>query len=485
MSMRNKAASGMIWAFLEQIGNKIVQFIIGIILARLLSPSQFGLIGMLTVFISVSESISAGGFAQALIRKEKCTDDDYNTSFIFNIGVGIVLYLLLFSFSGTIATFFNEPLLKRLLAVLAFQIIIDSLSFVQNAKLLKGLEFKKLAQVSVISQTIGGFIGILLAVYGFGVWSLVIKIIFSRLIRSVLLLYFNRWLPKIRFSYSSFKDLFGFGSKMLLVSIIERIYTNIYNIVIGKYYNKTTLGYYTRANQFKSLVSEQLVTTLQRVSLPILSNVQNEKTRLDNGFKKMVNFTFFLSIISMMILIPTARYMIFFLLGAKWSSSITYLQLLALSGILYPVSQVNLNYLQVTGRSDLILRLQVIKKIISVPFIIIGVMKGITFLIYGIIVISISDYLISSSYSAKLGKYSLFQQIQHFIPSTLFLSALSFGIFYLGAFLENSYQVNNGLILLIQLSLYFGIAFLTFYVSKYPEFREILKIIQYIISKKK
>lgn len=484
MSLKEKATSGLFWAFIEQIGNKIIQFIIGIILARLLNPAQFGLIGMLTVFISVSESISAGGFSQALIRKDRCSEDDYNTSFIFNIVVGSFLYSILFFSSSSVATFYNEPMLSMLLNVLALQIIIDSLSFVQNAKLLKELKFKELAKVSVISQVFSGTVGIWLAYSGFGVWSLVLKIVLGRLVRTGLLIFFNHWTPKLKFSLSSFKELFGFGSKMLLTTIIERLYANIYNVVIGKFYNKSSLGYYSRANQFKSLISEQMVSTLQRVSVPLLSNIQKDKKILDNGFKKMINISFFISIFGMMILIPSAKYMILFLIGSKWYASVQYLQLLAISGILYPVSQVNLNYLQIIGRSDLILKLQVIKKVVTIPFVIIGIICGIKVLIYGIIAISITDFVVSSWYSGKFGKYSFSQQIKSFLPHTIILVIISLGIYYFGLFLKDFLLFNNGLVFFIQVIFYFITAIIIFNFFKIKEYLELKDILKTIVVNK-
>ncbi len=484
MSLIEKATSSMFWVFMEQIGNKVIQFIIGLILARLLSPSQFGLLGMLTIFISVSETISVGGFNQALIRKKKCTEDDYNTSFIFNIFVGLILYSLLFISSNSIAKFFNEPILSLLLRFLALQIIIDSLSFVQNAKLTKDLRFKDSAKISVTSQLIGGLLGIMLAYHGIGVWSLALKVIISRSIRTVLLIYYNKWLPKLRFSAKSFRDLFGFGSKMLLTSIVERLYSNIYNVVIGKYYSKASLGYYTRANQFKKLLSEQIITSIQRVSIPLLSTIQDEKQKLQSGFKKMVNVTYFISIFGMMFLLSTARYMILFLLGYKWSMSINYLQLIAISGILYPVSQVNLNYLQVTGKSNLILKLQLLKKITTIPFIAIGIICGVNFLIYGMIAISVTDYVISSWFSAKLANYSIFQQLKHFSMNTLILSVVSGIIYFIGYYMEKSLLIHNGIIFMFQSISYFILVVLLFEFAKSPDYLETKSAVSLILKDK-
>jgi len=232
-------------------------FIIGIILARLLTPSEFGLIGMTTIFMTLSESIIDSGFGQALVRKQNCTQKDFSTVFYFNLVVGIALATLLFVSAGSIAHFFKENQLKPVLQVVSLGLIIKSFSIIQSVILIKKIDFKNQTKISVIASLGSGMVGIFLAYHGFGVWSLVAKYLLNLTLISTLLWFFTSWRPIKQFSRDSFKELFSFGSKLLASSLINRLYDNIYLLVIGKFFSSTELGYYTRAVQFKDLFAKK------------------------------------------------------------------------------------------------------------------------------------------------------------------------------------------------------------------------------------
>lgn len=474
--------SGMAWSFTEQIGNQLIQFIIGIILARLLLPAEFGLIGMMAIFIAVSESISSGGFVQALIRKQNCTEKDYNTAFVFNFSTSLLLYGILFLTAPYIADFYNQSQLIYLVRVLCIIIIIDAVAFVQRAQLYKEVNFKVIAKASVLSQTISGVSGVLAALYGFGVWSLIIKMVLNHLMMMINLIILNKWFPVFIFSKNSFKNLFGFGSKILLTQIIERMYKNIYFLIIGKYFSATELGYYTRSNQFKGIVSDQLVSSVQRVTLPILSKLQDSPDKLTSSFNNLIKMIFFISSFFLVGLVAMAEPMILFLIGEKWESSILYLQLLAVSAILYPVGDINLNILQVKGRSDYILKLQIIKKLISVPVIIIGVILGIKYLIIGIIVLSVFDFFANSYYSGRMINCSSFSQLKNSLPSLLIISIISGVTFILSKVLT---MLPNGIVFLIQVVFYLSVCITIFELFKKWEYLEAKKIILESVSKLK
>ncbi|MCF8367431.1 MAG: lipopolysaccharide biosynthesis protein [Bacteroidales bacterium] len=474
MGLKSATISGMVWSFAEQIGNRIIQFIIGIILARLLLPAEFGLIGMITIFVAVSESIASGGFVQALIRKQNCTKIDYNTAFIFNFFTSIFLYGILFISAPYIADFYTEPQLISLVRVLCLVIVIDAFAFVQRAKLYKDVNFKVIAKASVISQLVGGVAGVAAAFAGYGVWSLIIKMVLNHFIMMINLIIINRWLPNFTFSKKSFKEMFGFGSKILATQIIERIYKNIYFLIIGKFFSATELGYYTRANQFKSMVSDQLVSTVQRVTLPILAKVQDNQIKLVAAFNNLIKMVLFVSSFLLIGLVAMSEPMILFLIGEKWEQSILYLQLLAISAILYPIGEINLNVLQVYGRSDYILKLQIIKKIISIPVIILGVILGIKYLIFGIILLSIFEFFANSYYSGKMINTSSIKQLQNSFPSLLILSVISLGTFIISKVLTN---INIGAVFGIQIVFYLLVSISIFEFIKKEEYLEVKKIV--------
>lgn len=437
--LKQKTINGLFWSFIDNISSHGITFIIGVILARLLEPSEFGLIGLITVFIAISSTFINSGFSAALIRKTDCTDKDYSTVFYFNLATGIFFYLLLSFFSPAISSFFKEPLLSPLIKVLGIVLIIDSLTIIQRTILTKRVNFKLQTKISVISAIISGIIGILMALRGFGVWSLVGKQICQQALNSFLLWFWNRWRPFLAFSMSSFKELFSFGYKLLLSGLIDTIYRNVYNLVIGKYFSTAELGFYTRANSFKNLPSQNLEGIIGRVSYPVLSEIQNDPVKLKSGYKKILKNTMYLSFILMAGMAAIAEPMIITLIGEKWRPSIIYLQMLCFVGALYPLQALNLNMLNVKGRSDLFLNLEIVKKILAIPTIIIGIIWGIRIMILGMCVNSFIAYYLNSYYSGRLINYPMKEQVEDILPG--FLLALFMGglVFFSGWILPVNY----------------------------------------------
>jgi teichuronic acid exporter len=448
-SLKTKTINGLIWSFIDNFSVQLSQFIIGIILARILSPNDFGLIGMLTIFITISQWFVSSGFGQALIRKKDCNQNDYSTVFIFNIISGFVLYIVLFLTSGYISNFFNEPQLEALLNVLGISLIIIAFTIIQQTQLTKRLDFKLQTRISVISSIISGIIGVLLAYLGYGVWSLVYKSLLEYFIRSFLLWRYNKWRPSFIFDTNSFKELFGFGSKLMLRGLIYTIFNNLYYVVIGKYFSTADLGYYTRAEQFNRMPSSNINKVINRVSYPVLSELQNDDKALKAAYKKIFTSLVFISSISMLILGAIAEPLILTLIGEKWLPSVPILQLLCFVGLLYPLCDFNLTILKVKGKSGLILKLEIIKRILSIPVIIIGIMYGINALIIGMIVLSLFEFLINSYFSGKEISYTLKEQILNNLPSISVAFVVSSLIYYLSLRLE----LSNLLILFICLTL--------------------------------
>lgn len=434
-SLKQKTVSGLSWSFAETFANQGLTFLIGIILARLLEPSEFGLIGMITIFIAVSTSVIDSGFSQALIRKKNCTDTDYSTVFYFNLAVSLLLFIILFFLAQPISNFFDESLLENLVKVISLVIIFDAFTIIQRTILTKRIDFKLQTKVSVISNVSGGLIGIYLAYSGYGVWSLVAKQLSHRGFNALLLLFWNRWLPTLKFSYNSFKELFSFGSKLLLSGLIDTIYRNVYLLVIGKYFSAAELGYFTRAQQFSELPSQNINSVIQRVTYPVLSSIQDDIPRLKTSYQTLIRSTMFITFVLMLGLAAVADSLVITLIGEKWRQSIIYLQMLSFVGMMYPLHSLNLNMLNVQGRSDLFLKLEIIKKSLAVPTIIIGVLLGIKIMIAGMIVNSFIAYYLNSFWSGRFIGYSFKQQVKDILPSFILALSMAAVVFFTGMFL--------------------------------------------------
>ena len=449
MTLRQKTLSGLKWSFADSFVNQGIQFLVGIILARLLSPSEFGLIGMITVFIAISQTFIDSGFTQALIRKNDCTQKDYSTVFYFNLLVGLVFYIILFFSAGTISNFYKEPQLLLLVRVLGINLLINAAGLIQRTILTKKINFKLQTKISIIASILSGIVAITMAYMGFGVWSLVCKTITQNILITLLLWLWNKWKPLLIFSFISFKEMFSFGSKLLLSGLIDTIYNNVYYLIIGKIFSAKELGYYTRADQFNKLPSSNLSSIIQRVSYPVLSKIQDDIVDLKKAYQKLIKSTMFVTFISMVGMAAMAKPLILTLIGTKWLPAVPYLQLLCFAGMLYPLHALNLNMLSVKGRSDLFLKLEIIKKLLAVPIITIGIFWGIKEMIVGLIINSFIEYFLDSYWSGKLVNYPVKEQVKDILPS--FLLALFMGIIMaLPAYLLSFY---HDFILLIQITI--------------------------------
>lgn len=389
---------------------------------------------MLTIFIALSQTFIDSGFSTALIRKKNCTQTDYSTVFFFNLVISLLCYLLLYGFSGAISSFFDEPQLKFLVQVMGIGLILNSFGIIQRAILTKEINFKLQTKISLIASLGSGTIAIAMALKGFGVWSLVALTLCRYALTSVFLWVYTKWQPKLIFCIKSFKVLFGFGSKLLLSSLIDTAFQNIYYLVIGKYFSAVELGFYTRADQFKAMPSQNITTVIQRVSYPILSSMQDDLPQLKEYYRKLIRSTMFITFMLMLGMAAVAKSMIITLIGEKWLPSVVYLQLLCLVGMFYPLHAMNLNILNVQGRSDLFLRLEIIKKSLAVPTIVIGIFWGIKIMIIGMLVNTLIAYFLNSYWSGKMIGYSFTQQVKDILPSfvlAIFVNGIVFSINFL------------------------------------------------------
>lgn len=480
--LKKKAVNGLFWSFFDLLSNQGIRFITQIILARLLLPEDFGVIGMITVFISLSQSIIDSGFSNALIRERKPSQKDYSTVFYFNLLASIIMYIVLFISANGISIFFNEPRLVGMLRVLGIVVIINSFGIIQRTMLTKKIDFKRQTKISFISSIISGIFAIILAYLGFGVWSLVFQNLVMQLIQSILLILMNKWKPSLVFSIKSFRKLFSFGWRILVSGLIDTLYNNLYYLIIGKAFSSNDLGYYTNAQKFRDTATQSLTSSIQKVSYPVLSDINDDEEKLKYGFKKIIRNSAFVIFPIMMGLIAVANPLINLIFGEKWSNSIVYFQVLCLSGMLFPLHSINLNILQVKGRSDLFLRLEIIKKLIGLALVVIVLLMklGIIGLLWASVISSIISYFLNSYYSAELISYSTKEQIKDVLPS--FIVAIIMGGFVI--FIPNILSIiTSSLVLLViqvivGVIIYVGISI----IFKIEELNEVKRIMLNVIK---
>ena len=455
--LKIKTLHGLFWSFFERIGQQGIQFIISIILARLLMPEQFGLIAMLTIFMAVAQSIIDSGFGSALIQKQNANHLDECSIFYFNILVGFIAAGTLCLAAPWIAAFYKTPLLVPLTRLLSLNMIINSFRIIQITLLTKRIDFKTRMKISVTASVLSGFIGIAMAYQGYGVWSLVAQSICSNLFLTSLLWLFLPWRPSWIFSFTSLRIMFSFGSNLFFSGLLETIYRNLYLIVIGKLFSATDLGFYSRAKGLQQMPVENLSSAVYRVTFPVFSSIQENKARLKVGVRKALSTLAMVNFPLMIGLAVVAKPLVLVLLTDKWLPCVPYLQLLCVVGMLYPVHVINLNVLKAQGRSDLYFWLEIIKKVLTTIAILITWRWGITAMIYGQIATSTIAYYVNSFYTGKLISYPITEQIKDFIPSLGVASSMGVCVFLIGQIpfsndlMMLTVQITTGVVLYITL----------------------------------
>ena len=471
-SLKSKTLHGLFWSFCERFSEQGIQFVISIILARLLLPEQFGLIAMLTIFMAIAESFIDSGFGSALIQKKNATHADECSIFYFNILVGCLVAGLLCLAAPWIAAFYNQPILTMLTRVLSLNLIINSFGLIQSSLLTRHVDFKTQLKVSVIATLLSGIIGITMAYRGFGVWSLVAQSLSTNLFRTTLLWIFHRWRPALRFSLTSLRTMFAFGSKLLLSGLFDRFFQNIYSLVIGKIFTPAALGFYSRAQRLQELPVQNIQSSVSRVTFPVFSSIQEDKPRLKRGVRKalmtlaMVNFPMMIG------LAVVAKPLVLVLLTDKWLPCVPYLQLFCAVGMLYPLQAINLNVLKAQGRSDLFLKLEIFKKVLVVVAILITYRWGILSLLVGQIVTSVLSYFLNTHYTGKLLRYPITQQIRDIMPS-LILATMMGGAISMFHYVPIS---SDMLLLLVQIIAGILIYLLLCRLCHIPSFMEVIAL---------
>lgn len=477
-SLKNKTIKGVGWSAADALLGQGVTFIVGLVLARLLSPNEYGLIGICLIFTTVLNGIVDSGFSNALIRKKDVTDKDYNTMFTTNMAISIVLYVLLFISAPFVSDFFHRVELTALVRVTGLVLFCNALSITQVTILAKKIDFKTKTKASLVSAVVSGVIGIAMAFMGFGVWSLVAQQLSRQLLYTLCLWVLNKWWPKFTFYKGSFMYMWGFGWKLLASGILNNVWNQLYQVVIGRCYTSSTLGHYTRANECASIFSSNLTTIIQRVTFPVLSELQDDKKKLLVSYRKLIKVSMFVTVICMFALGAMAEPMIYSLIGPQWHQAATFLPFICITMSLYPLHAINLNMLQVQGRSDLFLYLEIVKKIITLIPIFIGAFVGVYWMLCASIFTGFIAFLLNSWFTGKFLNYSSWQQLKDVLPSYLIALFIGF-IVYLLKFLPLSYNLIFPLQILA--TIIFG--WIVNRIIKLEEYCEIKNIVLTVIKK--
>lgn len=475
--LRDKTVKGVGWSAADAFLGHGVTFIVGIVLARLLSPEEYGLIGIVTIFTTVMLGIVDSGFSNALIRKQKVTDDDYCTLFYFNLAVSVALFAFLFLCAPLIASFFERPQLVPLVRVMGLLLILQALSIVQMTILSRKIDFKTKTKASVISSITSGAVGIGMAFAGLGVWSLVGQQLSRQMLYSGCLWLFNRWWPKLRFNVESLKYMWGFGWKLLLSGLLDKIWSELKKVVVSKYYSPSTLGQYTKAGEYASLFSSNFTSIIQRVTYPALAQVQDDKTRMVSAYRRVIKTTMFVTAISMFSVGAVSEPLIYCLIGPQWHIAATFLPLICIYRSMYPLQAINLNMLQVQGRTDVFLYLEIAKKIMLIGPLMVGAFVGIYWMLVTSIVTSIVFFFLNSYYTGKKLGYTSWMQLKDVAPSYGIATVVAISVFFF-KYLPISYW----LILPIQIIVGVFVLLIICETTKLPEYLEVKGIIRDFIN---
>lgn len=456
-NLKDKTKIGFYWKFFEQFTNYGLQFFIGIILARLLSPSDYGIIALPSVFLAVANVFVDSGFFTALVRKEDMTERDLCTSFYYSIGVGLICYLLIFIGAPWIADFYNTPVLKPLVRVTALSFLWGPLNTPQYVILTRRLDFKTISKVSVITKVVGSVLGIVCAYIGLGLWSLVIMGVVSSFLSFVQLWISVKWLPRQKWSNESFKYLWNYGNKLLGSSLLDRLYQNIVPVFVGKYYSPYDLGLYNRAANYANLPSQNITGVIQSVTFPVLSKMQSDDDYLKRNYLKMIRTTAFVIFPLMLMLAALARPLVMVMITAKWEGCIILLQLLCFSMMWYPIHAMNLSLLQVKGRSDIFFKLEVIKKVFGAIVLLASLPVSLVVVILGSWVTNIFSLVVNTYYTGKIIGATFLVQMQILLP-TIILSLLTWGVILLVNHFVGNYYLQIVVGVLLGFSFYLGCA---------------------------
>ena len=412
MSLKKQTLSGVFWTFTDTFVLRGLSFIASVILARLLGPTEFGLIGMISIFIAIGNSLVDSGLSASIIRTKDANNEDFSTVFYLNLLMSFLVYALLFVTAPLIADFFNQEILVLIVRVYCINFIISAFSSIQMAILNRGMKFKKIMQCKIPGTILGVIVGVGMGYMGFGVWSMVWMFLTTQIVSSLMLWLNSTWKPGLVFSREKLKYHYSFGYKLMLSGLIDTFYKNVYKLIIGKFFSVQSLGYYERAHSFNSQPVTMLTSIISKVSYPLLSKIQDQKERIAIVYRQLIQFSFFIIAPMMLGAAAMAKPLFLLILGEQWLPAVPFFQILCFSGIFYPIHSFNINVLKVYGRSDLFLKLELIKKALITISILIGFQFGIYGLVWSSVFTSFVGLLINTHYSSREIHYTTWEQVK-------------------------------------------------------------------------
>lgn len=477
MGLRNSTVYGIVWSVGQELGAKFAGFVITIVLARILSPAEFGLIAMLTIFIAIGNSLLDGGLTSSLIRTTVIDQKDCSTVFYFNLIGSLLIYLLIFFTAPLISNLYHQPILTNVVRVYSLTLIINAFFGIQQTLLIKEMRFKVMAIIQIPAVIGGGVLGIVLAKLGFGVWSLVWMSLLNAFISTLLHWFFSKWRPMILFDYKRFKKHFNYGYKLTLSGLLDKLYQNIYTIIIGKFYSPAQLGFYARADSTSQLPIGIISMAINKVTFPLFVKIADDGGQLVKVYRKVMLQVLFWMTPVLVSLCVIAEPLFRLMLTEKWLPAAPYFQILCISGIMFPLSAYNLNILKVKGKSNLFLKLEIIKKVISVIGIICVFPFGIYGLLYFQLFFSFFGFYINSIYSAKFINYPIGEQIMDILPTLVLASTVGLICYFLDRQLHLKYHFNDLFrIVTVGLIYFIGYLGLSFFIklSAIIEFKQLI-----------
>lgn len=482
-NLKQEAASGMVWTSINKFVGYGIQFVSGIILARLLTPEDYGCVGMLSIFMVVANSFVDGGFTSALIQKKRPTQEDYSTIFFFNLGMSLLMYVCLYLCAPVIANYYKMPLLSSVLRVQGLVLIITAFYIIQDNQLRKQFRFKKLAIVSLVASVISIMVTIFLAYKGYGVWALVASNILSVFIPSVIFWLTNKWHPLLVFSRTSLKELFNFGFFMFLTHLINSICNNVQGLLIGRFYNPSTMGFYSKAKSTEEIASTSISTVMGKVTYPLYAEYQHNLPVLANVIKRITSTVAYISFPMMMLLILLAKPLFILLYSDRWLNSVPYFQILCFSGLAICLQGVNLQAIAAVGKSKVMFKWTLIKRAIGLALLVGGLaiwgMKG---LLIGMVLQSWIIYVINAYLVHQHIGYKFFKQMMDLFPIVI-LSIVSLIVAYAIVFVFPS--VHLYVLAIIRFIVYLAVYFIGSITFKMESFRYIKESMFELLKRKK
>ena len=478
MNNSKQVISGLFWRFAERWSAQIMSFVVSIILARLLTPSDYGLIGLITVFISISLVFAQSGLGQALVQRKEMDNEEFSTVFYFSLAFSVILYVILFLCAPLISHFYNEPILTDVVRVLGITVIIGAVNSVQQSYVQKTMQFRRFFWSTLGGTLTSAVVGIYMAYRGYGVWALVGQQLSNQLVNTVILWFTVKWRPMLIFSVSKAKRLFSYGWKLLCSSLIDTIYNNIYSIIIGKFYSSADLGYYNRGKQFPMLIIQNVNTAINSVLFPVMAEAQDEKQRLKNMVRRSIVTSTFLIFPAMAGLAAIAKPLTVILLTEKWLPAVPFIWFCCFIYAFWPVHTANLQAIKALGRSDIFLKLEIIKKILGIAILVVTIPFGLYAMMWGSCASTLICSFINAFPNKKLLGYSYWEQVKDMLPSMM----LSIAMLAIVSLLQ-LFNLNDWITMIMQvvlgIAIYFGLAKL----FRLECMEYIIKMVKEMISK--